>query len=77
MQSYLCSHCGMTLMIPDYSRCPVCNLNLLDKTSEFSKKHLLRCASKYNPYIYSKRKRGRPSRDDMWVDHGLDVENDK
>ena len=77
MQSCRCIHCKEEMLIPDVSKCPFCNKILRDETPEYSKKHLQRCAMAVHPYIYSERKRGRPSRDELWAIHGFDIENDK
>jgi len=43
-------------------RCPYCNKDLTGYSSELVLKHIASCHLKINPYIYSNRRRGRPSK---------------
>ena len=42
-------------------RCPYCNKALEGYTPEMVMKHISSCHRRINPYIYSNRKRGRPT----------------
>jgi len=42
-------------------RCPYCNKDLTGYSSEMVVKHLASCHRRINPYVYSNRRRGRPS----------------
>lgn len=42
-------------------RCPYCNKDLSGYSSELVLKHIASCHRRINPYIYSNRKRGRPT----------------
>lgn len=77
MHTIRCVHCGQDVCVPDLAFCPICGITLWDKTAEFSKKHLSRCAIRINPYVHTGRKRGRPSKAELWAIHGFDIENDK
>lgn len=45
-------------------RCPYCNKDLSGFTDEYIRKHTARCSTRLNPYVYSERKRGRPTNRD-------------
>ena len=77
MPIHRCKKCGEEEFFPEICKCPYCNKNLEECSPEHAAKHVRKCALKLNPYMYSERRRGRPSRADIWRECGLNIENDK
>ena len=48
-----------------YGRCPFCNKKLGKLTQEYANKHINRCGRRLNPYQYSDRARGRPTKTEI------------
>lgn len=46
----------------DRGRCPFCNKSFAMFSDEYIEKHKAKCEKKLNPYRYSERSRGRPSK---------------
>lgn len=77
MQSCRCIFCDREFAVPDVCRCPFCYKDLKNATEEFCRKHIRNCSGRESSYKYTGRKRGRPSRDELWAMHGIAIENDK
>lgn len=65
MYSYTCPDCGETHVLSDILVCPFCMKILANETPEYGSKHIRRCTFRMNPYQYSKRGRGRPSKEEV------------
>ena len=48
--------------MPNVLKCPYCNKDLSNYTDELSAKHIRKCTYYMNPYKYSDRGRGRPTK---------------
>ena len=48
------------------NHCRYCNKDLSGYTDEYARKHVLKCSTHIKPkYVYSDRKRGRPSKKEV------------
>lgn len=65
MYTYTCPDCGSQHLLQDVLICPFCLKFVGDTTPEYIHKHMKKCSVRLNPYIYSKRKRGRPSKEEV------------
>ncbi len=61
MRSFTCS-CGKKHVLSSVGKCPCCNKDLSKHSDDYSRKHLIRCSRSVNPYRYSDRPAGRPSK---------------
>lgn len=77
MYTYTCPDCGHTHALANILVCPFCMKTLADETPEMASKHIRRCTFRLNPYIYSKRGRGRPSKKEIMEEFEDDLQEYK
>lgn len=62
MIEFTCPLCKGKFPAPNVLKYPYCNKDMRDKTDELTAKHIRKCAYYMNPYKYSDRGPGRPSK---------------